>query len=185
MLSSLNQKTAGTQLFVLICRCCSVTQSYLNICHPMDCSTSGFPVLHYLLELAQTHFHCVGDAIQPSHPLFSPSPHTFIFSQHQGLFQWVSPSHQLVKYWNFSLSISPSSENSGLISFIIDWLDLLAVQRTQESFPTPWFKCINSLVLGLLYGPTFTSIHDCWKNRSFDDTDFCWQSDVSAFYNAV
>ena len=69
----------------------------LTLCNPMDCSTAGFPVLHYLLELAQTHVHCVSDAIQPSHPLSAPSPPSFRLSQHQGLFQWVSSLHQIAK----------------------------------------------------------------------------------------
>ena len=73
------------------------------------------------------------DAIQPSHPLSSPPPPAFSLSQHQGLFKWVSSSHQVAKYWSFSFSISPSSEYSGLISFRIDWLDLLAVQGILKS----------------------------------------------------
>ena len=77
--------------------------------------------------------HCVGDAIQPSHPLLSPSPPTFNLSQHQGLFQWVSSSIRWPNYWSFSFSISPSNEHSGLISFRIEWLDLLAVQGTLKS----------------------------------------------------
>ena len=77
--------------------CCSVTQSCLTLCDPMDCSTPGFPVLHSLLEFAQTHVHLVGDAIQPSHPLLPPSPPAFNLSQLQGLFQWVSFSHQVAK----------------------------------------------------------------------------------------
>ena len=72
------------------------------------------------------------------------------------------------KYWSFSFSISPSSEYSGLISFRIDWLDLLAVQGTHESSPTPQFKSINSLVLSFVYSPTLTSTHDYWKNQSLD-----------------
>ena len=72
------------------------------------------------------------------------------------------------KYWSFSFSISPSNEYSGLISFRMDWLDLLAVQKTQESSSTPQFKSINSSALSLLYSPTLTSIHDYWKNHSFD-----------------
>ena len=90
-------------------------------------------LLHYLLEFAQTHVHWLSDAFQPFHPLSSPSPPAFNLSQHQGLFQWVSSSHQVAKYWNFSFSISPSSEYSGLISFRMDWLDLLAVQGTLKS----------------------------------------------------
>ena len=77
------------------------------------------------------------------------------------------------KYCSFSFSISPSNEYSGLISFRIDWLDLLAVHGTLRSLLTSQFKSINSLVLSFLYGPTFTSIHDYWKNHSFDQTDLC------------
>ena len=68
-----------------------------TLCNPMDCSTPGFPVFRHLSELAQTHVHRVGDAIQPSHPLSSPSPPAFNLSQHQGLFQWVGSSHQVAK----------------------------------------------------------------------------------------
>ena len=82
------------------------------------------------------------------------------------------------KYWSFS--ISPFNEYSELISFRTDWLDLLAVQATQESSPTPQFKSMNSSALSLLSGPGLTSIHDYWKNHSFDCMDFCQQSDVSA-----
>ena len=93
----------------------------------MDCSTPGFPVLDYLPEFAQTPVHCVGDAIQPSYPLLSPSPPAFDLSQHQVLcLRWP-------KYYSFSFSISPSNEYSGRISFRIDWLDLLAVQGTLKS----------------------------------------------------
>ena len=80
----------------------SVAQSCLTLCDPMDCSTPGLPVLHYLLELAQNHVHWVGDAIQPSHPLSSPSPPVLNLSQHQGLFKWVSSSP---KYWSCSFTI--------------------------------------------------------------------------------
>ena len=85
------------------------------------------------------------------------------------------------KYWSFSFNISPSNVHPGLISIRMDWLDLLAVQGTQESSPTPQFKSINSSVLSFLYGPTLTSIHDYWKNHSLDWTDLCWQNNVSAF----
>ena len=80
----------------------SVAQLCLTLCDPMDCSMPGFPVHHQLPELAQTHVHRVSDTIQPSHPLPSPSP-TFNFSQHQGLFQWVSSSHQVAKVLEFQL----------------------------------------------------------------------------------
>ena len=90
----------------------------------MNRSMPGLPVHHQLLEFTQTHVHRVSDAIQPSHPLSSPSPVPNP-SQHQGLFQ--------PKYWSFSFSISPSNEHPGLISLRMDWLDLLAVQRTLKS----------------------------------------------------
>ena len=114
--------------------CCSVAKSCPTICNPMDYSTLGLPVHHQLLEFTQTHVHWVTDAIQPSHPLLSPSPPTFNLSQHQGLFQWVSFFRiRWPKYWSFSFNISPSNEYSELISFKIDWLDLLAVQGTLKN----------------------------------------------------
>ena len=82
---------------------CSVTKSYPALCNAMDCSTPGFPVLHSLPEFAQTHVHQVSDAIQPSHPLSSPSPLAFSLSQHQGLFQRVSSPHQVAKALEFQL----------------------------------------------------------------------------------
>ena len=86
------------------------------------------------------------------------------------------------KYWSFSFSISPSKEHPGLISFRMDWLDLLAVQGdSQESSPAPQFKSINSSALSFLHSPTLTSIHDHWKNHSLDQMDLGWQSNVSAF----
>ena len=99
----------------------------------MDCSMPGLPVHHQLSEFTQTHVHWVSDAIQPSQPPSSPSPPTFNLSQHQGLFKRVSSSHQVAKVLDFSFSISPSNEYSGLISFRRDWLDLLTVQRTFKS----------------------------------------------------
>ena len=111
----------------------SVTQSCLTLCNPMDCRTPGFPVHHQFLEFTQTHTHWVGDAIQPSHPPSLPSPSALSLPQHQGLLQWVSSSHQVAKVLEFQLHICPSNEYSGLISFRMDWLDLLAVQGTLKS----------------------------------------------------
>ena len=128
----------------------------------------GFPVHHQLPELAQTHVYQVGDAIQPSHPLLSPSPPAFSLSQLQGLFQSVSSLHQVAKVMELQLSICTSSEYSGLISFRMDWFDLLAVQETQEFSPIPQFKSVNSSALSFRCIPTLTSIHDYWKNYSFD-----------------
>ena len=110
----------------------SVAQSCLTLCDPVNGSTPGLPVHHQLLEFTQTHVHRVSDAIQPSHPLSSPSPPAPNSSQHQGLFQWVNSSHEVPKYWSFSFSISPFNELNG--SFIrMDWLDLLAVQGALKS----------------------------------------------------
>ena len=111
----------------------SVAQSCTTLCDPMDCSTPGLPVFHQLPEFTQTHVHRVDDAIQPSHPLSSPSSPAPNPSQHQSLFQWVNSSHEVAKYWNFTFSISPSNEHPGLDSFRMDWLDLLAVQGTLKS----------------------------------------------------
>ena len=97
----------------------------------MECSTPVLPVHHQILQLAQTHVHWVGDAIQPSHPLSSPSP-AFNLSQHQGLFQWVSSSHQAAKVLELQLQ-HQLFQWSRLISFRIDWFDLLAVQGTLKS----------------------------------------------------
>jgi len=133
----------------------------------MDYSIPGLPVHHQLPESTQTHVHPVGDAIQPSHPLLSPSP-AFNLSQCQGFSSESVLCIRWPKYWSFSFSISPSNEYAGLISFRMDWLDLLAVQGTLKSSPTPQFKSIDSSVLSFLYSPTLTSIHDYWKNHSFD-----------------
>ena len=86
------------------------------------------------------------------------------------------------RFWSFSFSVSPCDEYSGLISFRVDWFDLLAVQGTlQESFLTRQFNNINSSMLSLLYGPTLITTHDYWKNHSFNFMDLCWQNNVSSF----
>ena len=97
----------------------SVAQSCLTLWDPMDCSMPGFPVDYQFPQFAHTHVHWVGDAIQPSHPLLSPSPPTFNLSQHQGLFQWVSSSHQVAKE-----SIGVTASASVLPMNIQDWFPL-------------------------------------------------------------
>ena len=111
----------------------SVAQSCTTLCNPMNHSTPGFPVHHQLLESTQTHVHRLGDALQPSYSLPSPVPPALnlssirVFSNESALrIRWP-------KYWSFSFSISRSNENPGLISFRMDWLDLLAVQGTLKS----------------------------------------------------
>ena len=111
----------------------SVAQSCPTLCDPMNRSTPGLPVHRQLPEFTQTHVHWVGEAIQPSYSLQSPSPPAPNPSQHQSLFQWVSSSHEVAKVLEFQLqhqSFQDWSEHPGLISFRMDWLDLLAVQGT-------------------------------------------------------
>ena len=112
---------------------CSVAQSCPALCDPIDCNMPGPPVHHQNPELTQTHVYRVGDAIQPSHPLSSPFPPTFDLSQNQGLFQWVSSLHQVVKVLEFQLQHQSFQWYSGLISFRMDWLALLAIQGTLKS----------------------------------------------------
>ena len=111
----------------------SVAQPCLTLCDPMNHSTPGLLVHHQLPESTQTHVHWVSDAIQPSYPLSSPSPPTLSLSQHQGFSNESALYIRWPKYWSFSFNISPSNEHQGLISFRMDWLDLLAVQRTLKS----------------------------------------------------
>ena len=131
-------------------------QLHPTLWDPMGCSMPVFPVHHQLPEVAQTHVHGVGDAIQPSHSLLSLSPPAFNLSQHRVFsnepFLWI----RWPIYWSFS--VSPSNEYSGLISFRIDcWISLQS-KDSQESSPTPLFKSINSLALSFLYSPALISI---------------------------
>ena len=147
----------------------SVAQLCSTLCDPVNCSMPGLPVYHHLPEFTQTHVHWVSDAIQPSHPLSSPSPPALNLSQHQGLFKWVSSSHQVAKVWSFSFNISPSREHPGLISFRMDWLDLLAVQRTLKSLLQQHISKASIIWRSaFLCSPTLTSIHDCGKNHSLE-----------------
>ena len=147
----------------------SVAQSCPTLCDPMNRSRPGLPVHHQLPEFAQTYVHRVGDAIQPSHPLLSPSPPALNLSQHQGLFQWVSSSHQVAKVLEFQLQ-HQSFQWIFRTDFLWDGLvgSPCSPRDSQESSPTPQFKSISSSVLSLPYSPTLTSIHDHWKNHSLD-----------------
>ena len=153
------------------CGYCSVTKSCLTLCNwPPGHRMSDFPVHHYLPELAKTLIHWVSDAlcfILCHLLLLLPSifPSIRVFSNELALSIWWT------KYWGFS--ISPFDEYSGFISFRIDWFDLFAVQRSLESSLAPQFESISSSALSLLYGPTLTSVHDYWKNHSFDYMDLC------------
>ena len=125
----------------------SVPPSCPTLCDPMDCSTPDIPVHHQLPEFTQTHVHWVGDAIQPSHSLSSPSPPTFNLSQHQGLSNESALHIRWPKYWSFSFSIRPSNEYSGLIAFRIDRFDLLEVQGTLKSLLQHHTSKTKSLLL--------------------------------------
>ena len=161
----------GYWLFISDCsvQFCSVSQSCPTLCDPMNPSTPGLPVHHQFPEFTQTHVHRVGDAIQPSHPLSSPSPPAPNPFQHQGLFQWVNSSHEVAKVLEFQLQHQSFQRNpradllqNGLVGYTCSTRD------SQESSPTPQFKSINSLALSFLHSPTLTSIHDHWKNHSLD-----------------
>ena len=139
----------------------SVSQSYLTLCNPMDCSMPGLPVHHQLPELAQTHVHRVSDAIQLPRPLSSPSTPALNLPQHQGLFQWVTSSHQVAKVSELQLQ-HQSFQWIFRTEFLLDWLvwSPCSPRGSQESSPTPQFKSTNSLVFSFFYSPTLTSIHD-------------------------
>ena len=121
-------------LLFLIIQFSSVAQLCATLCDPMNCSTPGLPVHHQHTEFTPTHVHRVSDAIQPSHPLSSPSPPAPNPSQHQSLSNESTLCMRWPMYWSFSFSIIPSKEIPGLISFRMDWLDLLAVQGLSRVF---------------------------------------------------
>ena len=143
--------------------------SRVRLCDPMNRSTPRLPVHHQLPKFTQTHVHWVGDAIQPSHPLSSPSPPASNPSQHQDLFQWVSSSHEVARVLELQLQHqsfqwTPKADllYNGLVG------SPCSPRDSQESSPTPQFKSNNSLALSFLHSPTLTSIHDQWKNHSLD-----------------
>ena len=147
----------------------SVAQSCLTLCNPMNRSTPGLPVCHQLQEFTQTHVHRVGEAIQPSHPLSSPSPPAPNPSQHQSLCQWVNSSHEMAKVLEFqpqhhSFQRNPRADllQNGLVG------SPCSPRDSQESSSTPQFKSISSSALSFLHSPTLTSIHDHRKNHSLD-----------------
>ena len=146
-----------------------VTQLCPTLRDPMNRSMPGLPVHHQLPESTQTHVHRVGDAIQPSHPLSSPSLPALNLSQHQALFQWVSSSHQVAKVLEFQLQ-HQSFQWTPRTDLLEDGLvgSPCSLRDSRESSPTPQFKSINSSVLSFLYTPTLTSIHDHWKKHGLD-----------------
>ena len=148
----------------------------------MNRSTLGLPVHHQILEFTQTH---AIESVMPSSHLILCCPLLLLPPIPPSIRVFSNESaHRLrwPKYWNFSFSISPSNEHPGLISFRMDWLDLLAVQGTLKSLLQHHsLKSSIFSVLSFLHSPILTSIHDHWKNHSLDQTDLCWQNNVSAF----
>ena len=138
----------------------SVVQSCPTLCEPVDCRTPDLPVHHQLLELAQTHFHPVGDAIQPSHPLSYPLLLPSVFPSIRVFANELVLPIRWPKYWSFSFSISPSSEYSGLICFRRDWLDFLAVQGTIKSLLQHHSLKASILKCSAFFIVQLTSIHD-------------------------
>ena len=138
--------------------CCLVSKLYPTLCDSMGCSMPGIPIPHHLQKFAQVHVHWVGDAIQPSHPLLSPSPSAFILASIRVFSGKLAPHIRCPKYWSFSISISPTNEYSGLSSFKIHWFDF-AVQGTLKSFlqyhsskaSILWCSASLGLYNGLLY----------------------------------
>ena len=159
----------------------SVAKTRPVLCDPMNCSTQGFPVLHYLPEFAETMYI---ESVMPFNRrclilccplLLLPS----IFPSIRVLSNGSVLCIRWPKYQTFSFIISPFNEYSGLISFRINWFNLLAVSpRDSQESSLSHLESINSSVFILLYGPTCISVHDYWKSRRFDYKDLCWQSDV-------
>ena len=149
-----------------------------TVCDTMDCSTPGLPVHHHLLKLMSIELVMPSNHLILCRPLLllpSIFPSIRDFSNESALHIWWP------KYWSFSFSISPSNEYSGLISFRMDWLDLLAVQRTLKSLLQHHSSKASVLWCSAFFMVQLTSMHDYWKNHSFDQMDLCRQSDVSAF----
>ena len=146
----------------------SVTQLCSTLCDPMDCNMLGFPVHQQLPELAQSHVHWVSDTIQPLHSLSSPSPPSFSLSQHQGLFQWVSSSHQVTKYWSFNFSIMLPMNIQDW--FPLRWTGWISLQSKGLSrvFSNTTVQKHQFFSAQLSLWSTLTFIHDYWKNHSFD-----------------
>ena len=156
--------------------CFSVAQLCLTLCDLMDCSRPGFPVFHQLPELAQTHVHWVGDAIQPSHRLSSPTPPAFNLSQHQGLFKWVSSLYQVAKVLELQLQ-----HQSFQWIFRTDFLSLqskgLLKRFLQHHSSKAWcFLWCLAFIMVQHSHPNMTT-----GNHSSEYMGLCWQSNVSAF----
>ena len=160
---------------------CLFTKSCPIPCDPMNCSPPGPPVPHHLPEFAQVHVHWISDVIQPSHLLPPSCPFAFNLCQLQSfaVSQLFISGGQGIGA-SASASVLPMSIQ-GWLSLGLTYLISLSPRDSRESSPAPQFESISSLVFGLLYGATLPSIHDYWKDNSFDYMDPCQQSEVFAF----
>ena len=149
-------------IYHLIICCYQVNKSCLTLWDSMDCSTSSIPVLQYYLELAQTHVCWAGNAIQSSHPLSPSSPSAFNLSQ-RSFRSFSNESAFCIRLPSVSASVLPKSIQGWFPLGLIGWSPCFP-RNSQESSSSSQFKNVNSLVLSLLYGPTVTSVHDCWKD---------------------
>ena len=174
------------------CCCCSVTQSCPTLCDPMDGSTPGLPVPHHLPEFAQVHLHCIGDAVQPSHPLMPSSHSTLNLSQHQGLFCWVNSLYQMTKILEFQFQhpVFPMSQlftlgsqntrasasasvlstsTQGRFPLRLTGLISLLPKGLSRIFPitTVWRDQFSG-ILPSIFCPALTTIHDHWEDHSLD-----------------
>ena len=164
--------------------CCSGAKLCPILCNPMDWSTPGFPVLHHLPELAKTHVHWFSNAIQPPHPL-CPLLLPSVFSSIRVFSSELALCIRWPKYWSFRFSISPSSEYSGLISFKIDWFDLLAVQRTFQSLLQHHSSKASILQRSAFFVVQLSHLYmTTGKNHSFDYTSLCYKA-MSLFFNML
>ena len=154
-------------------------QSCVQLFDPMSCSTPGSSVLHYLLEYAQTHVHWVGDTIQPSHPLWLPSPLPSVFPS-IGVFSNESAlCIRWTEYWALASVLAMNIR--GWFPFGSTGLISLQSKELSRVFSSTIIRNYQFFGIQSFYGPILTSIRDYWKNHSFDYMDLCWESDVSAF----
>ena len=163
------------------CYCCSVAHSCPSLCDSMDYSTPGLPVPHHLLKFAQIHVHCISDVIKSSH-LLMPSSSALNFSQHQGLFQWVSCLHQMTKILELQLQHSSfQSKFQGWSPIRLTGLMSLLSKGLSGVFSSATVQRYQFFGVLPFYSPVLKIVHNHWEDHSFDYTGFFWQSNVSAF----
>ena len=167
---------------VLLLLYCLVGQLYLTVSEPVGYSMPDLPILHHLPEFAEAHVCWVSDPIQLFLPLLSPSPPALSLFHHKGIFWGTGSLHQVAKVLEHQLQ-HQSLQWIFRVDFLLDWpvWSPCCPRDPQESFPATQFESISSLVLSLLYGSILKSVHDYWKNHSFDYMELFWQSNASVY----